>query len=144
MVGDVPGDDGPGADKGVPADRDAADDGAVGPQGGAPPDDGGPDLVHLRDLRPGVVDVREDHGGAAEDPFLQGNPLVDGDVVLDLAAGADGDIRADDDVLADVAPLAHGGTGEDVGEVPDLRAFADGHPRVDNGGGVDEDVGGRA
>ena len=82
--------------------------------------EGGSHLVHLADFRPGVVDVGEDHGRAAEDAVFQGHSFVDGDVVLDFAVFADGDIRADHHVLADVAVFADSGIAEDVGEVPDF------------------------
>ena len=77
-----------------------ADDGAVGPQGGAFLDEAWADLVHLGDFRPWVDDVGEDHGGAAEDAVFQGNAFIDADIVLDLAFVADGDIRADNAILA--------------------------------------------
>ena len=48
-------------DEGVAADGVAANDGAVGSQGGAFSDEGGADLIHPADFRPGVVDVCEDH-----------------------------------------------------------------------------------
>jgi len=124
MVRDVLCHDGAGADKGIAADGVATDDGAVGTQGGALPDKGGADLVHLADFGAGVVDIGENHGGAAEDAVFKGDAFIDADVVLDLAFGADGGVGADDDVLADVAGFADFGIGEDVGEVPDLRFFA--------------------
>jgi len=122
VVGDVLRHHGAGADEGVAADGVAADDGAVGPQGGAALDEGGAYLVHLADLGPGVVDVREDHGGAAEDAVFEGDAFIDGDVVLDLAAGADDGIRADDDVLADVAVLADSRTTQNIRKMPDFTA----------------------
>jgi hypothetical protein len=136
----VLGDHRPGADEGVAADGMAADDGAVGPQGGAFLDEGGADLVHLPDFRPGVVDIGEYHRGAAEDAVFQGDAFIDADVVLDLALVADSGVGADDDVLADVAGFADPGAGEDVGEVPDFGAFTDGDVVVDDGGFVGEVV----
>ena len=106
VVGCVAGDDGAGADEGVAADGGAADDGAVGAKRCTVFHKGGTDLVHLADFRPGVVDVGKDHGRTAEDAVFQGDPFVDGDVVLNFAAVADGDIRPDDHVLPDVAVLA--------------------------------------
>ena len=139
MVGDIFCHHGAGADEGISADGVAADDGAVGPQGGAFLDEGGADLVHLGDFRPWIVDVGEDHGRAAEDAIFQGDAFIDADIVLNLALVADGDVGTDDDILADVAVLADLGAGEDMGEVPDLCAFADFHIVVDDGGGVDEE-----
>ena len=77
-----------------------ADDGAVGPQGGAFLDEAWADLVHLRNFGPGVVNVREYHRRSAEDAVFQGNAFIDADIVLDLAFVADGDIRADNAILA--------------------------------------------
>src|SRR5205085_11989325 len=90
------------------------------------------------DLRPGVVDVGKDAGWPAEHAILEGNPFIDADVVLDLAAIADGHARADHHVLADDAvapdlrPLQH------MAEVPDLRAGAYPNTVVDIGGLVYE------
>ena len=134
-------DHGAGADEGTAADDVATDDGAVGPQGGAFLHVGGADLVHLSDFSTRVEDVGENHRGAAEDAIFQGDAFIDADVVLELALVAYDGIGADDDVLADVAILADLGAGEDVGEVPDFCAFADGNVVIDDGGGVDEDVG---
>ena len=103
-----------GADKGVAADGDLTDNGAVGTQGGAFLDEGGADLVHLGNLSPGVVDVGEDHGRAAEDAVFQGHAFVDAHVVLDLALVADGDVGSDGDVLADVAVLTDFGAGKNM------------------------------
>ena len=111
MVGHILRDHRPGADEGVAPDGVAADDGAVGPQGGAFLDESGADLVHFGDLRPGVVDICEDHRGAAEDAVFQGDAFIHAHVVLDLALVADGYVGADDDILADVAVLANLGAG---------------------------------
>ena len=140
MVGDILCDYRTGADKGIAADGVAADDGAVGPQGGAFLDEGGADLVHLGDFRPWVEDIREDHRGAAEDAVFQGDAFIDADVVLDLAFVADGDVRADDDILANVAVFADFGSGKDMGEVPDFCALADFCTFIDYGGCVGEIV----
>ncbi len=85
----------------------------------------GTDLVHFADFRSGVVDVGEDHRGAAENAVFEGDTFVDTDIVLDFAFVADDCVGTDDDVLADVAVLADVGTGEDVGEVPDSRSLTD-------------------
>ena len=114
----------PGADEGIAADGMAADNGAVGSQGSALLDEGRTNLVHLGDFRPGVVDVGENHRGAAEDAVFEGDAFIDADVILDFAFVADGHIGADDNVLADVAVFTDFGAGKDVGEVPDLCFFA--------------------
>ena len=132
MIGDILRDHGAGAYEGVFTQCVAADDGAVGTQGGALFDDGRTDLVHLGDFRPGVVDVCEDHRGAAEDAVFEGDTFVDADVVLDFALISDRYIRPDDDILADVAVFTDFGAGEDVREVPDFGAFADFDTLVNN------------
>jgi hypothetical protein len=104
----------PGADEGILAYGMATDDGTVGPQGGAFLDEGGADLIHLGDLRPWVVDVREDHRRAAEDAVFQGDSFINAHVVLDLASVAYGGVGADDDILSDIAVFADFGTGEDM------------------------------
>ena len=96
MIGDILRDHGTGADEGVTTDGVATDDGAVGSQGGAFFDEGGADLVHFGDFRPGIVDVGEDHGWTAEDAVFEGHAFIDTDVVLDLALVADGNVGADD------------------------------------------------
>ena len=124
-----------GADEGVTANCVAADDRAVGPQGGAFFDKGGTDLVHLGDFRPGVVDIGKNHRWAAENAVFQGDAFVNAHVVLDLALVTDGDIGTDDDVLTDVAVFTDLGAGKNVGKVPDFCAFADGDVVIDDGGG---------
>ena len=106
MVGDILCDHRPGTDEGILADRVSADDRAVGPQGGTFLHVGRSYLVHFRDLRPRVVDVRENHRRTAENAVLDGDAFINADIVLDLAFAADGHIGTDNDVLADVAVLA--------------------------------------
>jgi len=124
VVGDVFRHNGAGADEGVAADCVATDDGAVGAERRAFLDEGGAHLIHLSDFGAGVVDVGEDHRGAAEDAVFKGDALIDGYVVLDFAFVADDGVGSDDDILPDVAVFADFRAGEDVGEVPDLRFFA--------------------
>ena len=138
MIGDVLGHYGAGTDEGVLADGVAADDSAVGAEGCALFHEGGADLIHFPDFGAGVVDICEDHRGAAEDAVFEGDAFIDRDVVLNFALFADCGVGADDDILADVAVLADLRAGEDVGEVPDFGAFADFNVFVDDGGGVDE------
>ena len=106
MVGDILCDHCPGADEGITPNGVAADDGAVGPQGGTFFDEGRTNLIHLPDFRPWIVDIGENHRGAAEDAVLQGGAFINADVVLNLAFIANDGIGADDDVLADIAVLA--------------------------------------
>ena len=129
---DVPGDDGAGGDEGVFAQGDAADEGSVGADGGAALDQGAAVFVLADDGGAGVVDVGEDHAGAAEDVVFQGDGVVEADVVLHLAVIADDYVVADEDVLAEGAALADAGAGADVDPVPDAGAVAD------LGAGVDD------
>jgi len=124
VIGYVFCDNRPGGDEGVTADCSAADDGAVGPEGGAFFDEGGAHLVHLADFGAGVEDVREDHRRAAKDAVFEGDAFIDGDIILYFALVAYGYIGADDDILADRAVFADSGAGEDVGEMPDFCSFA--------------------
>lgn len=133
---DVLVDDGARADEGVFTDGDAADDGAVGAQGGALLDQGVAVFVLALDQRARVVDVGEHHAGAAEHAFFQGDVIVDGDIVLDLAAVADHDFVADEDVLAQGNTRADAGAAADVDEMPDARSFADLGAGIDDGGFV--------
>jgi len=89
VVGNVFCDHRPRSYEGVFTDGVAADDGAVGPQGGAFPDKGRADLAHLGNFRPWVVDVRKDHRGAAENAVFKGNAFINADVILNLALVAD-------------------------------------------------------
>jgi len=81
---DVLGDDGPGADEGVLAERDAADDGGIGANRGPLPHEGAAVPVLTGDGCTRIVDIGEDHAGAAEDIVFEGHGVVKADVVLDL------------------------------------------------------------
>ncbi len=133
------GDDGAGGDEGVFPQGDAADEGGVGADGGALLHPGAAVFVLANDGGAGVVDVGEDHAGAAKDVVFEGDGVVDTDVVLHLAVMADDHVVADEDVLAEGAALADAGAGADVGPVPDAGAGADLGAVVDDGGGVDGD-----
>lgn len=122
MVGDILCDHSARTDKSIITNSMAADDGAIGPQRGTFLDEGGTDLVHLPDLGAGVVDICEDHGGAAKYAVFKGDAFINTDVILNFALVTNSDIGADDDVLANVAVLADLGTGKDVGEMPDFRS----------------------
>jgi len=132
VVGDVFCDNRAGTDEGVAADGVAADDGAVGTECCAFFDEGGTHLVHFADFRTRVEDVGKDHRGAAEDAVFQGDAFVNGDIVLNFTFVADDGVGADDDVLADVAVFSYFRSGKDVGEMPDLRFFANFNVVVDD------------
>lgn len=125
-----------GPDKRILSDGDAAHDGGVGAKGGAFFHQGSAKFVHAFDFTPGIKHIGEDHGGSTEYVVFEGDALVDGDIVLDLAVVADGDLGSDDHVLADLAGFTEGGAFEQVAEVPDFASLADGDSRVDFGGGV--------
>ena len=74
-----------GADEGVLANRDAADDGAVGAESDTCFDEGVSVFVFACDERAGVVDIRKNHAGTAKDPVFEYDIVVEGDVVLDFA-----------------------------------------------------------
>lgn len=111
--------------EGIAPDGCSADDGAVSSQTGPFFDQGWPGLIHPADMSPGIEYIGEDHAGAAEDIIFQRDALVDADVVLHLAAVADGGVRTDDDVLTDIAVFANDRTGHHMAEVPDFRTATD-------------------
>ena len=82
MVGDILCHYRPSADEGVMADSMSADDRAVSPKSSTFLHEGGADLVHLGNFCPGVVDVRKNHRGSAEDAIFQSHTFVNTDVVL--------------------------------------------------------------
>ncbi len=127
MVRDISCYYGPGADKAVAAQGDAADYGGIGSDRGALFYQGGSGLVHLAHFSAGIVYIGKYHGWSAEHPFFQSHPFVYAHVVLYLAPVAYGHIRADHAVLADVTTRADAGVFENVGEVPDFRFFANFH-----------------
>lgn len=128
-------------DEGKLSDSGAADDGAVGAQRGAFLDQCVAVFVFALDQRSRVIDVGEDHAGAAEDAFFEGDVVVNRDVVLDFAVVADDDFVADEDVLAERHALANPGAAANVNPMPDAAAFADLCAIVNDGGGVDGDIG---
>ncbi len=133
---DVLGDDGPGADEGVFAERDATHDRSVGPDRSPFPHQGPAVFVLARDGRARIVDVGEDHTGAAEDVVLEGHGVEEADVVLDLAATADDNVVGHEDMLPERAIGADAGTAADVYPVLDAGPVADRGAVVDDGGGV--------
>jgi len=118
----------------------AADDGAVGAEGGAFTDEGaGVDAVN-GEVGTGRGDIGEHAGGTAEDVVFYLYAFVDRDVVLDAHAVAYLDVVADVDVLAEGAALTEGGAALDVAEVPDFGAGTDGYVVVDIAAFVNEIV----
>ena len=92
-----------GADEGVLANRVAANNRRVGTDRGATLDQCAAHFFHPTDVRTRIMDIGKDHAGPAEYIVLQGHPIVDGDIVLDLASVTNGYPRTNDDILTDVA-----------------------------------------
>ena len=133
---DVAGDDGPGGNEGVLAQGDAADDGGVGANGGAALDPGAAVFVLSNNGGAGVMDIGEDHAGAAEDIVLQGDGVVNADVVLHLTVIAKDHVIADKDVLAKGAARADAGTATDMDPVPNAGARTYLSAGIDDGRGT--------
>ena len=87
-------------------------------------------------LGPGGQVVGEHTGGAAEHIVLQLHPLVQGDIILQLAAVTHLYMVADIHVLPQGAALADTGPLLNVAEVPDLGALADLHILIHKAGGM--------
>src|SRR5450432_2466842 len=97
----------------------AADDGGVGPDAGAAPDECAAELPFSRNFGPGNIDVGEHTARPAEDIVGELDTVIERHIVLDLAAFADPDIRTDHDVLPDRTVLADRAVRQDVAEMPD-------------------------
>ena len=133
---DVLDDDGAGGDEDIFAQGDATDEGGVSTDSCAALDPGAAVFILTDDGGAGVVDVGEDHAGAAEDVVFQGDGVVNTDVVLHLAVVADDHVVADEDVLAEGTALANVRAGADMDPVPDAGALPYLGAGVDDGGGV--------
>ena len=125
------------AHKGKLTDGDAAHHGAVGSKGGPFFDEGVAVFVFALDQGAGVVHVGEDHAGAAEHAFFEGDVVVHADVVLHFAAVANGDLVANEHVLAEGHAFAYFCTATHMYKVPHAGAFANLRALVNDGGGVD-------
>jgi hypothetical protein len=125
--------------KGVSSPCYSAYDGSIGSDCCAFLDQSRPYLIHLANFSPGIVNIGKDHGRAAKNSVFKGHTFIYTDVVLYLALFADGYIRAYYHVLADVAIFPYVGAGENMGEVPDLRFFADGYVFIYLGGRMNKE-----
>ena len=134
----VVGDDGSGTYHGVLAHVPATDDGAVGSQRCAAPDARLAKLALALDKSARIDDVGEYHRGATEHVVLQGDALVDGDVVLYFAAVANLHVAIYVYVLPDIAARSDARAGHDVAEMPYGRLFADVYGWIDLGRFVDK------
>ena len=138
MIGNIFGDHRPGADEGITPEGMAADDCAVCSQGGAFFDEGGTNLIHLGNLRPGIVDVGKNHGRSAEYTVFQSDTFVNADVVLNLAIVSDNHPVGNKYVLSDIAIFPDQRAGTDMSPVPDTGSCADAGAVIYASGFVDE------
>jgi len=86
----------------------------------------------------GVLDIGEDTGGTTEDIVFQGNPVKDGDIVLQFNIIADIYILADKHILPYSAVLTDSSVGHDMRKVPDFSAIINVRWFFDQAGGVDK------
>src|SRR2546428_7469366 len=126
-----------GADEGVLAYGDAAEDRAVGAEGCAALDERSAVLILARECRRGVVDVGEHHAGPTDHVVLERDLVIDRHAVLDLDVVADYYAVADEHVLAEDAVAPDPGPGTDVDPVPHARALSEFGSRIHHGGGMD-------
>src|SRR6516162_4676858 len=105
-------------DEGMLAQGMTADNRGVGADRRSALDQCGTELVLALDLSARIVDIGEDAGRAAEDPVLEGDALVDRDIILDPAA------REDVDEVPNV------GTRSNLAWFIDISRFMDLHVRV--------------
>src|SRR5262249_52095169 len=97
----------PRADESVLADCHSAQDGAVGTKTCTSPYEGRSELLHSPDFAPWIEYIGEHHRGSTEVVILECHPLEHRNVILDLDAVTDGDVRPDHNVLADSAVPSH-------------------------------------
>jgi hypothetical protein len=103
-----------GSDKGIAANACATDDGAVSAKSGAFLDQSRLNLIHLADFSARIINVSKNHRRTAEDAVLQSHTFINRNIILYLAALADGYIWAYYHVLTDVAIFPYVGAGKDV------------------------------
>ena len=92
-----------GGHKTILAQRDAADDGCICPNGGASFDKGSLVLVLAFDVAAWIDHICEDHRRSAEDVIFKFHTGVHGDVILDLYSISDFDTWTDHDILPEIA-----------------------------------------
>jgi hypothetical protein len=104
----------------------ATDNGAVGPEGRSLSDHCQTQFIHAANMGPGIMDIGKNRGRTAKHIFFQGDTLIDGDVVLYLAAIAYIDLRPNTYILPDGTAISDSGAGQDVGKKPDFCARSNG------------------
>src|SRR6185369_7987661 len=125
-------------DKRIFADRDSADDGAVGAERRTTLHQRGRKFFLPADEGAWVDDVREDHRWSAEHVLLQRHVVVYRNIVLDPAAVTDRHAIADKHVLAEHDVRADAGPAADVDEGQEAASVAVAGAIVDDGGLVND------
>jgi hypothetical protein len=95
-----------GPDEGILSDGNTAQDRAVRTESRAFAHQRAAEFAHSLDFASRIEHIGENHGGAAKYVVFQGDPFINRDVILNLNAIANSDIRSDDNILADTAMLA--------------------------------------
>src|SRR5262245_13391603 len=98
------------SDQSIAPDCNATQDGGIGADRRTSFYERSPQLSHPRNLAARVRYVRKDHRWSAEHIVLEGHSFVYGNVVLNLHAIADQDIRSHHHVLPDLALFSYTGT----------------------------------
>src|SRR4051812_30319010 len=130
------------ADHGVKPDCMAAHDRSIGPNAGATPHESGGKFIAPAYIRARQQHVCEHHAGSAEYVVFDGHAFEERDIVLNLAAISDANLGADHHVLRNDTPGTYATTGQNVCEVPDLRALADLDIAIDHSSRVGEKISG--
>lgn len=124
-----------------PPERRATDDGGVCPDAGATPNGGVLVECLSFDLAPWIGDIGQRASGTKENIVLDHGATIDADIVLHFDIAPQLDARTDHDILAEVAIFPNFRTSHDMAEVPDFGALTYFCRRVDDGGGVGEEIG---
>ena len=122
--GDIFGDHRPRPDERISAQRRAANDGRVRPDGRPAPDEGFQILAASIDVAARVDHVREDHRGSQKNIIFENHAGVDRNIILNFDVIPDLNIVGNENILPDIAAFADLGLGHDVAKMPNARAFA--------------------
>lgn len=123
-------------DKSIFAHGNTANNRAVGAERRTFLDCGRTVLILSRDGSARIVDICEDHAGAAEDVVFKGHGIVDADIVLHFYVATDPHVIGYEYVLTEGTSFADPRPAGDVYPVPDAGASANLGAVVDDGGGV--------
>ena len=83
----------------------AANDGGVGANSSPLFYQNRPELIHLADFCPWIVNIGKDHTRAAKDSILKRNAFINTHIVLNLTVISDTHFRPNDYILTDIAML---------------------------------------